>query len=478
MSFLWHDYETFGTQPAFDRPCQFAAIRTDEQLRETGQTISVYCQPPRDALPHPMACLVTGITPQHALKQGVIEADFADLIYREMMEPGTCSTGYNSLRFDDQVSRFLFYRNFYDPYEREYKNGNSRWDLIGLARMCYALRPRGIEWPLHKPGQPSFKLEDLTAANGIEHSGAHDALVDVRATIALAKVLRKSQPRLFDWALGLRNQAAVLKMLDTAAPEPLLHTSGRIPANRGCTSAFLPLAVMPERKKSVICFDLMSDPTPLLELSAEDIADRLFTPTADLPDDIHRIPLKTITANQCPMLAPMAVLRGVDTDRIGLDPQRCRRHAEALLEHLPALKIKLLDVYQPTPLGERQDVDAMLYSGGFFSSHDRKLMNRLRSCNPVQLASQSWPFEDRRLEEMLFRYRARNYPDSLTAEEWAQWEQQRLERLAQPPEAGQLSLQAFSAELELARESTPDEPAAAAILDQTEAWVLDISQAS
>jgi exodeoxyribonuclease-1 len=164
QTFLWHDYETFGANPALDRPAQFAAIRTNAALEPVGEPLNWYCQPALDVFPHPIASLITGITPQDAQKKGLVEAEFADNIHAEMMEPGTCSAGYNSIHFDDEFSRNLFYRNFYDPYEREYKNNNTRWDLIDLARMCYALRPEGVEWPEHEPGKPSFKLEHLSAA--------------------------------------------------------------------------------------------------------------------------------------------------------------------------------------------------------------------------------------------------------------------------------------------------------------------------
>ncbi len=371
MSFLWHDYETFGTNPAFDRPVQFAAIRTDDQLNPVGEPFSCFARPMTDSLPHPMACLVTGITPQRALREGVIEADFARQIYEQMMVPNTCGAGYNSLRFDDQVSRHLFFRNFYDPYEREYKNGNSRWDLINLTRMCYALRPEGIVWPEREPGVPSFRLEELTAANGIAHAGAHDALVDVQATIDLARLIRHAQPRLFEWALGLRNKQVISGLLDTRSPQPVLHTSSRIPAARGCTTLVLPLATVPDRPKETIVVDLMADPSALIELPVDDLRDRLFVPSADLPEGVERIALKTVASNKVPMLAPAATLRGVDQDRIGLDEDRCRANAAVLMKYRDELRVKVMELFLPIPREPGPDPDDTLYSGGFFTDRDR-----------------------------------------------------------------------------------------------------------
>jgi len=476
-TFLWHDYETFGAYPLLDRPAQFAAQRTNAELEPVGDPISLYCQPAPDVLPHPAACLITGITPQEALKKGLVEAGFAAIIYAEMVEPATCSAGYNSIHFDDEFSRNLFYRNFFDPYEREYKNGNSRWDLIDLARMCYALRPDGIEWPEHEPGKPSFKLEHLSAANHIEHAGAHEALSDVLATIGLARLIRDRQTRLFEWGLKMRDQQHVMQMLNPARPEPVLHTSSRIPAVRGCTTLVLPLSIYPDRKKSVIAYDLMSDPEPLLTLSADDISDRLFTPAGDLPDDVERIPLKAIHTNHVPMVAPAATLKDVDCRRIGLEPQRCFDNAQRLVAALPQIRNKVMDVFKPYPPVTGADPDHMIYSGDFFSYPDRRLMDKIRATTPEMLGSQTWPFRDARLTEMLFRYRARNFPATLSGDENRRWQQDRLARLNRPADDRQLDPERFRLEISTARQAHVSDRRAQIILDQLEAWGEEICRA-
>jgi len=475
-SFLWHDYETFGARPMIDRPSQFAAQRTDIRLNCIGEPVVWYCSPADDVLPHPMACLITGITPQDARRRGVAEASFAQNILDEMMQPGTCSVGYNSIRFDDTVTRNLLYRNLRDPYEREYKNGNSRWDLIDLARMYYALRPDDIQWPMHEAGKPSFRLEDLSAANDIAHEGAHDALADVRATIDLARLFRKIQPRLFDWGLGLRNPRQVMNLLDPVDPRPLLHTSSKIPATRGCTSLVLPLAVMPERPKSVIVFDLMADPTPLIQQNAEVIHDLVFTPAADMPEGIERLPLKAIHSNHVPMVAPATTLKGVDLQRIQLDPDRCRQHAARLTASLASIRHKVLEVFSASYADsqETNDPDLMLYSGGFFSSVDRHLMKKVLEVPAKNLGGHSWSFQDKRLPSMLFRYRARNYPGTLSMEEADLWNKDRKARLIEASDSTHFTLQDFRREMAEARDLKQGEPEAQNILDQLEAWVLEI----
>jgi exodeoxyribonuclease-1 len=474
FQFLWHDYETFGTHPALDRPAQFAAIRTDEALEVIGEPMEWFCAPADDMLPHPMACLITGITPQQAARKGVIEAEFSRLIHDEMMQPGTCSAGYNSLKFDDEFSRHIFYRNFRDPYEREWKNGNSRFDLINLARMCYALRPDGIEWPINESGKPSFRLEHLTAANNIGHEGAHDALSDVQATIDFARLIRNRQSRLFDWALEMRNQKKLLRMLDILNPEPFLHSSGRIPPSRGCTSLFLPLAVYPDRPKWIIAVDLMTNPDALINSTAEIISDLVFTPAGDLPEGKERIPLKAIQCNKVPMLAPLATLKGVDTQRIALDPELCVEHASLIKSNLEKIRMKVMEVFGQPPGGAARDPDLMLYSGDFFSKQDRTLMNQVLTCKPDQFAKREWTFKDPRLETMLFRYRARNYPQTLSAEEAKRWLDDRRQRLYQPPVQKQPGLKALQGELSLLRENYRSDGRANRILDQLEDWYREL----
>ncbi|MCP4042374.1 MAG: exodeoxyribonuclease I, partial [Gammaproteobacteria bacterium] len=236
----WHDYETFGTDPMRDRPAQFAGIRTDEDLNIIGEPLVRFCRPAADMLPQPEACLVTGITPRIATDKGVSEAEFIGAVHRELALPGTCGVGYNTIRFDDEITRYALYRNFFDPYAREWQNGNSRWDIIDMARLTRALRPQGMEWPNYADGSPSFRLEDLTAVNGIHHEGAHDALADVHATIGLARLIRDRQPRLFEYIYRQRDKHSVTQKLNLAAKEAVLHVSSMYPREYGCTAIVVP----------------------------------------------------------------------------------------------------------------------------------------------------------------------------------------------------------------------------------------------
>ena len=276
-TFYIHDYETFGKSPSLDRPAQFAGVRTDMDFNIIEEPLVIYCAPADDYLPEPEAVMITGITPQVARAKGVNEAEFTRQIHQAFSVAGTCILGYNNIRFDDEVSRNIFYRNFYDPYAYSWQNGNSRWDLLDVMRACYALRPDGIVWPENEDGFPSFRLEHLTRANGVEHTQAHDAMSDVYATIAMAKLVKQAQPRLFDFLLQHRNKHKLNALIDVADMTPLVHVSGMFGAARGNTSWVSPLAWHPDNKNAVIMCDLAGDMTPLLTLSAEQLRERLYT---------------------------------------------------------------------------------------------------------------------------------------------------------------------------------------------------------
>ncbi|MEE4147110.1 MAG: exodeoxyribonuclease I [Halieaceae bacterium] len=451
-TFYWHDYETFGADPSRDRPVQFAGLRTDVDLNPVGEPLVLFARPADDVLPQPQACLVTGISPQQALEKGLPECEFIGRIEQELARPGTCGVGYNSLRFDDEVTRYTLYRNFHEPYAREWQNGNSRWDLIDLVRTANALRPEGIEWPLREDGLPSFRLEELTAANGISHESAHDALSDVYATIALARLVRQRQPRLYDYVLNHRDKRSAQALLDIAGMKPVLHVSGMFGAQRHNIALIVPLALHPVNRNEVICYDLDADPSPLFELEPAQLGELLFQRTADLPEGIERPGLKTVHINRCPVLVTAKMADAATAERLGIDGARCRKHLAALRAYrernAKAFGSRIQAVFAGRSFEPVTDPDRMLYGGGFFSEHDRQVMSAVRDASPAELATASFPFEDARLPEMLFRYRARNYPRTLSPEERARWEEYRFARLTEPGAGGSICMDEFHATVE------------------------------
>ncbi len=437
-SFYWHDYETFGTHPGVDRPAQFAGIRTDMDFNIIDEPLMLYCQPADDYLPQPQACLVTGISPQHCLQHGVPEYRFFQQIHQQLSQANTCTAGYNNLRFDDEFTRFGFYRNFIDVYGREWQNGNSRWDIIDLLRMTAALRPQGINWPVNERGYISFRLEKLTQANDIGHQHAHDALADVYATIAMAKLVREKQPRLFDFYFQLRNKHRVLELIQLQAARPLLHTSGKISGEFGHTSIILPLMQHPVQGNAIICYDLRYPPDELFEMSAEEIRQRLYTRIDELGEQ-QRIALKLVHINKCPALAPLNTLTDAAAEHCQIKLDEQLSHVQALED--PALRKKISNVFEQSFEEQEQDADLSLYRGGFFSPADQNRIRQIQQAGEQEL-QYHFGFDDPRLEVLFFRYKARNFPHLLDTQEQQQWQDFKIQRLCREDTPG-LTLSAY-----------------------------------
>jgi len=451
-SIFWYDYETTGINPRNDRALQVAGIRTDAELNEIAPPINLYCRPSDDILPHPAACVITGITPDRLAEQGLSEADFMTRVHAELSAPGTCGAGYNSLRFDDEVTRYSLYRNFFDPYAREWQGGNSRWDLIDVVRTAYALRPEGIVWP-EEDGRVTLKLERLTAANGIDHGQAHDALSDVRATIALARLIREKQPKLYDYLFQLRSKQRVQDQIRLM--QPLVHISGRFSAARSYVGVVLPLAWHPHNRNALIVCDLHLDCAPLLELDVDTLRQRLYTRREDLAEGELPVPLKLLHINRCPVVAPLKVLRPEDQQRLQLDMTHYQQRVQRLSDGQELWQDKLKAIYGRENFTPSEDPEQQLYDG-FFGDRDRRLCDQVRTAEPEQLARDEWPFDDERLPELLFRYRARNFAQTLTAEEQQRWHGFCQQRLSNPESGAPNTLQSFTKSLvELSLSATP-----------------------
>ncbi|WP_100752398.1 exodeoxyribonuclease I [Vibrio salilacus] len=419
-TFFFFDYETWGTSPAKDRPCQFAGVRTDMDFNIIGEPLVIYCQPPADYLPSPEAALITGITPQTAETQGLIEPEFIGKIHQQLATPNTISLGYNSIRFDDEVTRYTCYRNFIDPYAWSWKNGNSRWDLLDVMRACYALRPEGINWPENDEGFISFKLEHLSVANGIEHANAHDAMADVVATIEMAKKVKAAQPKLFDYFLSMRHKRKLNELIDIVNMTPLMHVSGMLGKECRYTSWIVPVAWHPTNQNAVICVDLAKDPQALLDLDVESLNQRLYTKRSELGPDELPVPVKLVHLNKCPILAPAKTLTAENAAAIGIDRAKCLENLARLRQH-PEIREKLIGVYTIEREYEKStDVDTQLYDG-FFSPADKAAMDIIRETDPNHLAALDISFNDPRIKPLLFRYRARHYPWTLDEAEQQRW---------------------------------------------------------
>lgn len=469
-TFFIYDYESFGINPATDRPAQFAGIRTDSEFNLIGEPIMFFCKQTPDYLPSPEAVLVTGITPQQCNHKGLPEPEFAARIHAEFSQPNTCIMGYNNIRYDDEMTRYTFFRNFFDPYEYSWKNGNSRWDLLDVVRACFALRPEGITWAYDDDGIPNFKLENLTKANGIEHSNAHDAMADVYATIALAKLLKQKQPKLFQFFFENRGKKAVEAMIDTGEMTPLVHVSGMLGNYRGNTAWVVPIAWHPTNQNAVIVCDLSGNIDALLSETAETLQSRLYTKKSELEaDGIAPVPLKLVHINKCPILAPAKTLLPENAERLGIDRQRCLENLKALKTQKSLLREKVTEIFSEERVFEpSNNVETTLYDG-FFSTADQNNIAILRTLSPQEMVNHGLKFSDDRVEKLLFHYRARHYPETLNRAEQIRWQKYCHQKLDEQAEA-------FSQSIDDLFNLHHDNPEIVKLLEELTAYAAEIAE--
>ncbi len=431
-SFYFYDLETSGLNPREDRIMQFAGQRTDLDFRPLGEPTNLLVELPDDTLPSPGAIMVTGITPQSTKQDGISERDFCHFFLEEVATPGTTIMGYNSVRFDDEFIRNTLWRNFFDAYEWQWKDGRSRWDLLDVVRLTRALRPEGIEWPVTPEGCSTNRLELLTKMNHISHEHAHDALADVVALIEVTRLIREKQPQLFDFLYNLRGKRNVARLVNLKNPQPFVYASGRYPAEFEKTTVAYPLSV--GRNENVLVFDLRYNLDELLAAEEDGTYIEKFgnrwqkAHPEKVKVDFFPI-VKTLQYNHCPAVAPLGVLEKDDGwAKIGLDRAMIDRNLEALEKH-PEFSERVQKLIAGRPeFPPAVDPESALYDG-FLNDHDRRLCAVVRSNGAEDLADFHPEFNDERLPELLLHYKAKNFPSSLSEDETKKWEEYRHRRL-------------------------------------------------
>ena len=411
QTFFFYDLETSGLNPREDRPMQFAGIRTDMNLKQIGEPINILVKLSEDTLPSPHAIMVTKITPQSTLMDGFTEAEFCKYVMDEIFTPGTIAIGYNSVRFDDEFMRHTFWRNFYDPYEWQWKDNRSKWDLLDVVRMTRALRPEGINWPVTPEGKATNRLELITKENNISHEHAHDALSDVEALISVTRLIKEKQPQLYDWLFKMRDKKAVQKLVNLDKPTPFVYSSGRYSSEFEKTTVVYPIA--PAKNGNVLVFDLRQNLDELLKQEGP-----TFFPT-----------VKEMKYNHCPAVAPLGVLeQGDGWGKIRLTKAQVEANLKSLLAHPDFIEKMRTENEEREEFPPAIDPESALYDG-FLDNTDRTRCDAVRRATMNELADFHPDFHDPRLPDLLLHYKARNFAETLSESEHKKWEEYRIGRI-------------------------------------------------
>ena len=437
-TFFFYDLETSGFSPQNDRIMQFAGQRTDENLNRIGEPINILVRLNDDVLPSPSALMVTKISPQKTVEEGYTEAEFSKMLVEEYFTPDTVIVGYNNVRFDDVHIQHLLWRNFYPPYDWQWKDGRSRWDLLDVVRMIRALRPEGINWPFiinEETGEKfaANKLELLTKENGILHENAHDAMSDVDGLIDVARLLKEKQPQIFDYLFKIRSKNEVQKLVNLENPKPFVYTSGRFKVEFEKTTVAFPIA--PAKNQNVIVWDLRFSPEKFIDWSEDQILENI---TVDFEtrssDDFEPIAAKILQYNKCPAVAPMGVLTEENQQRLKIDLAEIQKNLDILrknphfAENLRSAFERRSEVFQDKSSAEKPAPEARLFEG-FVSRSDDIKIEAVRNSTDRELADFHPDFTDERLTDLLLHYKARSFPKSLSSQEKELWEEYRVKNL-------------------------------------------------
>ncbi len=427
-TFFFYDLETSGLNPRSDRIMQFAGQRTDLDLNPIGDPINMLVRLADDTLPSPDASIVTGITPQQTVADGYNEADFCKIIINDIFTPDTIAIGYNNIRFDDEFMRHLFWRNFYDPYEWSWKDGRGRWDLLDAVRMTRALRPDGIKWPVDDKGAATNRLELITKVNKVDHFKAHDALSDVQATMAVAKLIRDNQPQLFDYLFKIREKNEVKKLVNLDYKQPFVYVSGRFDSEFDKATVAFPLTA--GKNGNVVIYDLRYNPTTYLNMSQKELAKKLYATWEERQaDDFIKLPVKELQYNHAPAVAPISVLSANNGwKKISLKESDILKNKDILLSE-PGFAENIRTIFENREdYSKSTDPELQLYDG-FVPDIDKMRIEKVRNASESELTDFHPDFADERLSPLLLHYKARNFPNSMSESEASEWEKWRAAKI-------------------------------------------------
>ena len=385
-TYLFYDIETSGLNKCFDQVLQFAAIRTDLDLREV-ERYEIFIKLNPDVVPAPDAVLVHQLNIEQ-MQSGVCEYEAMKEIHRLFNTPSTITVGYNNLGFDDEFLRFSFYRNLLAPYTHQYANNCGRMDIYPMTVMYYLFKPEVIVWPKVNDAV-TLKLEHLSSYNKLIDGGSHDAMNDVEATLRLARLLKKEQA-MWEYLCGYFDKKTDLTRLEklTFIDNKYQHgllIDGSLGGSKFYQSPVIGLGLHHHYKNQSLWLSLENNITT----TASFISRKRF--------------------GESPILLPL-------TDRFSryLNEERLEIVAANLdwLKKNPELFLEVVQYHKEYKYPEIPDldVDAALYQIGFTSDWERLKCNSFHAVDLPGKISLLDNFSTPNLRTQAIRVLGRNYP--------------------------------------------------------------------
>jgi exodeoxyribonuclease-1 len=409
QTYLFYDLETTGRSKCFDQILQFAAIRTDLNLNELERhqiQVKLNC----DVIPDPEAILIHHI-PVTDMLQGVAEIEAMTQIHALLNTPGTLSGGYNTLKFDDEFLRFSFHRNLLPPYTHQWANQCGRFDLYPLAQLYYLYHHECLNWPTTAEGKITLKLERLSQANQLATGAAHQAITDVEATVALARIFFKNKEMwryvmdFFDKAAELKRRAKIPDFLETAQEKyPIALLVGAAGSSDFFQYPALSLGQHLHYKNQTLW----------LRLDKKELATSTLDTFTQTTWVSHQKPGETF------------LLPFTGRFKKHLSPERTlitEQNLQWLSDNAPLLsEIQMHYRDYKYPEIPNLDVQADLYTAGFLSREEERLCAQFHVVPPEKKALIAEQFPTARLQEITTRILGRHYPQHLSPTLREKWQ--------------------------------------------------------
>ena len=449
LNFAFYDLETTGLSPAFDQPLQFAAVLTDAEFKEIDR-VDLRCRLAPHILPSPHALAVTGVTPVELANTNRPNAfefarQVAELVKR--WAPAVW-TGYNSLGFDENMLRQMFYQNLLPEVYATQFNGNKRLDILRAVHSAYALDRGLLAWPRDEGGKLVLKLDQLAPLNGFEAHNAHDALGDVEATIHIARKIAEGNPGLWSGLLENMGKPDVQARLESFRP---LGLAGRFGAAEPRLHAGCYCGHAKNNNTQAAFFDLdEADPADLLGASD----DELFAAVDDTPKII-----RAVATNKVPALFEL--------------PEASEEHLRraAVIAGAPEFRARVGEAmskrYQDDPDAPPKPVEERIYDG-FYSREDKRLLEEFQEAGWARRQEIVEDLGDARLQQLGRRLVAFHAPELLSAEEAGRLEAYLKDKWGAPGDAKWTTLEGAKAAIAELRDGGAADDAA---LQEIEAFI-------
>ena len=403
MSFVIYDVETTGLTKGFDQIVQFAALRTDSALKITDQ-FQIRCRLMPHVIPAPEAMRVTGLRIEQLLDTS-LPSHYGMVTEVQRILTSWCPAlflGYNSLSFDEEFLRQVFYQCLYRPYLTNTR-GSARADVLNLCRVTAALRLDVLKPAIDEDGRPIFKLKALAEANGIATPLSHNAVADVSTTLALCQLISNRAPEIWSQFLRFSQKASVESFITEEDAFLVSETFG----NHHRARVVTPIGRHSERAIRYYCLDVVADLDTLRGMSDDQLI--------SLCKGAAR-PIVTIRTNAAPTLwalydATQEQLAPFDGEAEILQRVAQVREDAPFLERLR----KAAQVAEPS-YSLSPHVEEQLYEGGFPLRKDETLMECFHAAPWEQRVELVREFSDARYRCLAVRLIYLERPDLLATE--------------------------------------------------------------